>query len=73
MERHIVESNKLADFEKSLSASIDIASQTEYLPLIIFLSRTNVRYNIIGAHLKIPITKDKNKIKLDRARLQGFN
>jgi hypothetical protein len=72
MERHIVESNKLADFEKSLAASIDLANQTEYLPLIIFLSRTNVKYNIIGTHLKVPITKDKNKIKLDRARVQGF-
>jgi len=72
MERHIVESNKLAGFAKSLSDSIDIASETEYLPLIIFLSRTNVRYNIIGTHLKVPITKDKNKIKMDRARVQGF-
>ena len=72
--RLMMENNFGNLFSRSLSDSIKLATDnnSNYLPLIIFVSHSEYTYFINCFYLKIPIIRKEDYISLDRGRIQGF-
>ena len=72
--RLMMENNFGNLFHQSLIDSIKLATDnnSNYLPLIIFVSHSENTYLFNCFYLKIPIMRKDGFISLDRARIQGF-
>ena len=75
IKRLILEKNFDNLFQHSLNDSIKLATDnnSNYLPLIVFVSHSDYVYFINSIYLKIPIVKKEGSIDLDRDRVQGFS
>ena len=71
-ERYIVESGKRTSLQKCLYDSIQELSEVGFLPLVLYLSRVNIKHNLESIYLKVPVKIEQDRIELDRASMQGY-
>ena len=71
-ERYLVESGKRTSLQKCLYYSIRELSENKFLPLVVYLSRVNIKHSLEFIYLKVPIKIEHDKMVLDRASIQGY-